>query len=793
MIIIASGFAVGAWLLQQQATLPPTALLSITLIGALLVFSSVLHLFKQLKFSLFLRQLRFFVIAGFLGFMYAAIFAQMQLHDALPKAWERQEVTVVGVVASLPQVSSGRERFRFDVEQVLNPQARVPKHILLSFYHANAWQKVAANTPQVTTFKAGQRWQLTVRLKRPHSNYNPHGYDFEAWALAENIRAIGYIRQQHTMQKVTDFVWRPSYVVEHWRERIGARMTKALQGKPYAGVIRALVIGDHSQIRAQDWEQYLRTGTNHLMSISGLHITMLAGLVFAVVRFCWGRFPLLVLYLPTRKAAIIGGALVALLYACLAGLSVPTQRTLYMLATFAVALLLNRHVAMSRVLATALLVVVLLDPWAVIAQGFWLSFSAVAFITFAAVNRLTVRHWLLEGIRTQWSVTLGLLPLLIIMFGQASIVSPVANALAIPIISLFVVPFAIFGALLPVEWILQFAHHILAPCMQGLAMLADSPLAIWQQAAAPVWTFVFALLGVVLLLLPRGFPQRWLGVVLLLPMLLVQPETLAVGSMQVAVLDVGQGLSVVVKTAKHVMVYDTGPAYNKEKNAGLSVVAPYLRGQGIRAINQLVISHDDNDHSGGAASLIEKTSVHAIMSSYQLDAVSASVQQRCYAGQHWAWDGVRFEVLYPALAGYQQADVKDNNRSCVIKVTSHYGSLLLTGDIEKQAERTLLLHQAAHLKSDVMIAPHHGSQTSSTTDFVHAVDAAHIVFTVGYLNRFRHPKSFVVQRYMDTGAQLFRSDQDGAIIIDFAQSAPIQINTWRAQHAKYWHDTHIKN
>lgn len=793
MVLTALGLALGAWVLQQQASLPSLLWLPVIAIGP-----SLLFVFRHSNTPRYARFFGTFISACLIGFFYAAIFAHSRLGDALPIDWEQKNIEIVGVVATMSEVTDRGERFHFDVEQVITPDVQVPRHIALTNYQENAWHysmQQAGQTPlqRVAKFKAGERWKMTVRLKRPHTTYNPHGYDFEAWALAHRVRAIGSIRSKSKMQKLSDFVWRPSYLVEYGREKVGSRMFQVLANKPYAGVIRALVIGEDSQISPQDWDVYLRTGVNHLMSISGLHITMLAGLAFSLTTFLWCRFPRLVLKIPTRKAATIVGAFVALAYACLAGLSVPTQRTLYMLATFATALLLSKRVPMSRVLAIALVVVVLLDPWAVIAPGFWLSFSAVAIITYASVNRLKVRHWFTEAVNTQWSVTLGLLPLLILMFGQASIVSPMANAFAIPVISLLVVPLAIMGALIPFDFILHLSQWVLEICMQGLNWLASSPFATWQQASAPMCAIGLAILGTLWLLLPRGFPQRWLGLLMMLPMLLVVPEKLAEGEMKVTVLDVGQGLSVVVKTASHTMVYDTGQQYNEESDAGRMVIVPYLRSQGIKQLDALVISHDDNDHSGGATSVMTQMPIKWLASSYTIPEITKPTprQLRCYAGQKWIWDKVKFEVLYPMAESYQQADITDNNRSCVIKVSSRHGSVLLTGDIEKEAEEVLLKKQKYRLKSDALVVPHHGSKTSSTEPFIKAVGAKYIIFTVGYLNRFKHPKPQVVGRYLELKSTIYRSDHDGAVILDFKQRGHLQVNAWRLENAKYWHDKYL--
>ncbi len=792
LIFIVAAFVAGVWLLQQQSSLPAMSWLLVS-VCLLIPIACQFHLLQW-----YVKRLLIIVIAVWIGFFYAAGFAALRLSDALPRQWEQKDIEIVGVVATLPEAGNRGEHFRFDVEQVITPHAQVPQHIALTYYQHHVWPPLAqeANQMPVLTpsiFSAGQRWRLTVRLKRPHTTYNPHGFDFEAWTLAQRVRAMGYIRNQNRMEKLTDFVWRPQYMIEYCREKVGGRITQSLMHQPYAGVIRALVIGDHSQINTQDWEVFLRTGVNHLMSISGLHISMLAGLAFGLTAFIWRRFPYLVIRLPTRKAATIAGAMAALSYACLAGLSVPTQRAFYMLAAFAVALLLSKRVSIARILTIALMVVVLLDPWAVIAPGFWLSFSAVGVIAYATVNRLQLRHWLIEAANTQWSVTLGLLPILILMFGQASMVSPAANALAIPVISLLVVPLAILGALLPFDFILQAAQWILEVSMPILYWLASLPFSTWQQASAPMWTIGLAIVGALWLLLPRGFPQRWLGFILMLPMVFVVPDKLFEGEMQVTVLDVGQGLSVVVKTATHTMLYDTGDQYDADKNAGNKVIIPYLRSLGIKHIDALVISHDDKDHSGGAASVLAQMPTQWLASSYTLPETTTPMptQSKCHSGQKWIWDGVMFEVLYPMLEADDDDNLSDNNRSCVMKVTSRYGSILLTGDIEKEAEATLLQKHKDQLKSDVIIAPHHGSKTSSTSAFIEAVDADHVVFTVGYLNRFKHPKSDVVNRYLKQVETSYRSDYHGAIVLDFKDKADLQINAWRLSHRKYWHDQYL--
>lgn len=817
MIIAAIGLVLGAWLLQQQAVLPSVLC---WLVPLLLLIAYRLAKYQPTNFNLNNRLLKsalIFLTAFSISFCWAATFAQFRLSDELPKNWQQKSITLIGVISSLPEQTEHGERFEFDVEQVLtkaddskSKSLNVPKHISLSFYPKGFNAKTPLNPPNsansanyskpISQFHAGQRWQFSVKLKRPHGTYNPHGFDFEAWALAQNIRATGTISNKSGNKKLQNFVFKPAYIVEYCREKIGNRISHSLAGKPYAGVIRALVVGDDSQISTDNWTVYLRTGTNHLMSISGLHITMLAGLTFAFTAFIWRRIPRLVLLMPTRKAATISGLVIAILYACLAGLSVPTQRTLFMLMTFALALIIGRNIAISRALAIALMVVVLIDPWAVIAPGFWLSFCAVAFIAYVTVGRLQAPHWLATAIHTQWAITLGLLPILIVLFGQTSIVSPLANAFAIPIISLIVVPFSILGSFLPTDFVLQGAHSVLEWCMLALNWLANLPLAVWQQAAPPKWALYVAIIGVLWLLLPCGFPQRWLGFILLMPLFFVPIKKLDAGAMQVSVLDVGQGLSVVVKTKNHVLLYDAGSRYTSQSDAGSRVVVPYLRGEGVNKLDGFIVSHNDTDHSGGAASVLAQMPVNWLATSFDVPDdwyAEKNTQPKktinCFAGQTWQWDKVKFEVLNPSLESYANAEISDNNRSCVLKISSQFGSILLTGDIEKSAEAALLQaneEDANKLASDVLIAPHHGSKTSSTSDFVQAVNAKQVIFTVGYLNRFKHPKPMIETRYINSGATRFRSDYHGALIINFTQNQAPNIASWRLERPKYWHDSY---
>jgi len=787
LTLLALIFVLGAWVLQQLSELSH-------LWWALLVIpSSLVALFSRQYAALIFKSIHQFslvLLAFSLGFFWAATCAQIRLADELPKEWERQDIQIIGVIASMPQQHDRGQRFTFDVEQIITPEAVIPKHISLSHYVGGFQNQADINSQKTedASFRAGQRWQFTVRVKRPHSTINPHGFDFEVWALERNIRAGGYVRKHEDNRMLDAAVYHPQYVIEMLREKIRDRMSRVLQAKEYGGVLQALAIGDDSGINHENWQVFLKTGTNHLMSISGLHITMLAGLAFSMTQLLWRRSEWLTIKLPARKAATLVGAIIALAYSLIAGFSIPTQRTLYMLSVFAVALWIGRHIAISRVLAYALVIVVILDPWAVLAPGFWLSFGAVAVIAYALNGRLSKPHWMSAAVTTQWAVSLGLMPLLLVMFQQVSIISPVANALAIPVISLIVVPLTLLGALLPIDWILLTAYEVNYLCMMALERMADSSFSVWQQQAPPFWTLPLAVLGVLWVLLPRGIPLRWLGLIAILPMFLVQNPALPFGAMRVVVLDVGQGLAVAVTTQQHALLYDTGPRYSSQNDSGRRIILPYLRADGIRQLDALVVSHDDNDHSGGIASILSQIPVQRVLSSLPKDSsvYKQSNHVHCVVGQSWQWDGVKFEMISPMAESYQKSNIKDNDRSCVLRITSQFGRVLIPGDIERGVENALLQSEYA-LKSDVLIAPHHGSKTSSTRAFVEEVNPSAVVFTMGYLNRFHHPHPSVIKRYEVVGSKMYRSDQDGAVIIDFASESGIEITRWRQQAKRYWH------
>ena len=731
------------------------------------------------------------VAAAMLGFVWAGAVAQLRLSDGLAEAMEGRDLHVVGVVSGLPQRFDNGSRFDFHIESA---EAPLPEHVSLAWYRG--WGREAGDEAAdgqgalaPLPVHAGERWAFVVRLKRPHGNLNPEGFDFEAWLLENGTRATGTVRPKADNQRIADFVATPGTVIARLRESVRERLLALMPDAPYVGILVALTVGDQQAIGEAQWLVFSRTGVTHLVSISGLHVTMFASLAYGLVSWFWRRSPAAMQRLPAQKAAALGGFLAAWFYCLLSGFAVPAQRTLYMLAVVALALYTQRSTSPSRILALALLAVLLLDPWAVLAAGFWLSFGCVALLFYAAAGRLGGEHWLVAWSRAQWTLSLGMVPALLLLFQQFSLVSPVANAVAIPVVSFLVTPLALAAALPLLTPLLPLAHAVMHGLMLFLDWLADLPIAVWQQAAPPTWAWLLALPGAAWWLAPRGVPARWLGAVLFLPLLTLEPPRPAPGEALVTTLDVGQGLAMHIQTATHDLLYDTGPAYTLEANSGNRILLPYLRARGVRRLDGVIVTHQDKDHSGGAESLLEAVPAGWLMSSLAFEhdfSVLPLTALPCEDGQRWQWDGVDFLLLHPPAAQYEAPTKRSNDMSCVLKISTAYGRVLLTSDIEALSERRLLSHHRSELKSEVLIAPHHGSRTSSTPEFIAGVGASQVIFPVGYRNRFGHPRPDVVARYQATGAILYRTDADGALSLRLVPSQPPIVGE-RALRRRYWH------
>jgi len=762
MRIATIAFLAGIIIFQQLSDLPDGRW------AGLLIISLPLSLcFAPLKIPLWLVN----------GFLAALLQASVILGTSLAPELEGQDILLEGVVDSIPQQRQFGQRFEFTIEKSFNEAVQgsdLPEKIRLNWYRSKVELAV------------GQRWQLKVRLKPPHGFMNPGGFDYEGWLFRHGIRATGYVRNGDDNRYIAD-VDGVAYWVDRQRSRLAQQIELALVQGQFKGMIQALAIGLRDDISQQQWNVLLKTGTNHLMAISGLHVGLVAGLAFFLLRWLWGRSAWLLFYLPAAKAGAVAAILAALIYAALAGFSVPTQRALIMVVVFMLAIISQRYRRPADGLLLALLLVLFIDPLAVMDAGFWLSFAAVAIILLGMAGRLNQNGLWWKWGRVHVLIGLALLPLTLLLFQKASLISPLANFIAVPIVSLLVVPLVLLAMLLlPIasslaNGLLQLADYCLQLLWPLLTWLAELPSAQLYQGLADEWLIIPLCVGVVWLLAPRGWPGRWLGAVWLACAFFWPMPRPEYGEAYFSLLDVGQGLAAVVQTQNRVLVFDSGPKFSDSFDTGEAVVLPFLLGKGVATIDTLIVSHGDNDHIGGVDSLMRYMPVANLLTS-SMDKLVVYDAQPCQKGQHWLWDGVAFEMLHPD----SDSSVDENNGSCVLKVSSQGGSVLLTGDIERRAELVLLAANKPELAADVLVVPHHGSMTSSSPAFVQAVSPRWALFPVGYANRFRLPRAEVVDRYLDNGVNVLLTGQQGAIEMVLGKREVSVPKSYRHENSRYW-------
>ena len=713
---------------------------------------------------------------------------------------EGQNLRVTGVVAAMPQFHDAGVRFVLDVEQaqLLDQQVAVPPKILLGWY-GGSWtgpEVLSDLQPTPMAIKAGERWQFTVRLKAPHGNLNPHGFDYELWLWEQGLQATGYVRAgaQDAAPRRIDTTW--LHPVELARQHVRDAVLKRGQQDTW-GVVAALVVGDQRAIDRAQWEVFRITGVAHLMSISGLHITMLAWLAAAVMGVCWRSSSRLCLWIPAPVAAAWVGLVVATAYALFSGWGLPAQRTICMLATWTLLQHLGRRWPWTVQWMLACAVVVAWDPWALMQAGFWLSFVAVGVLFAAGPNPTEqtpgpLRH--LKNLwKEQWVVTLALTPLTLLLFGQVSWVGLLANLLAIPWVTLLVTPLSLLGMVVPLSW------DVAAWALQGLLVLLHH-MAQWSWAVsflpqAPWWAGALGLGGGILLVLNLPWCMRLAGVPMLMPLLFWYVPTPAPGQFEVLAADVGQGTAVLVRTSQHALLYDAGPRYSKDSDAGHRTLVPLLRALDIK-LNRLVLSHRDADHVGGALAVLKAHPQADLVSSleegHELTRVvqsrtsGANTTERCEAGQQWVWDGVHFEFLHPQAEDYGKSR-KSNALSCVLRISAapvkgQVRTVLLTGDIERTEEKSLL-QSGAPLQSHLLLVPHHGSKTSSTRAFLEAVQPEQAYVQAGYRNRYGHPAPAVIQRYQELGIEVLESSSCGA----YTWRSDTVATCTRDAQRRYWH------
>lgn len=676
------------------------------------------------------RPLGWFVLGG----CWACWSAQQALDDRLPAALDGRTLWLEGRVVGLPEVADGVVRFQF--EEAHSRRADLPKRMRLAWYGG----------PPV---QGGERWRLAVNLKRPHGLVNPQSFDYEAWLLAQRIGATGTIKSGERLSPATGF--------GSWRDSLRQHLLAA-PAFGREGAIAALVLGDGSGLSTSDWRLLQHTGTVHLMVISGQHIALLAGFLYGLVALLArvGAWPRRWPWLPCACALALGGALV---YGMLAGFEVPVRRACVMVALVLLWRMRFRHLGAWWPLLLALIVVLLLEPLASLQPGFWLSFSAVAILALVFGGRLGVWGWWRGLTRAQWTMAIGLLPMMLILGLPVSSSGPLANLVAVPWVGLVVVPLALLGTLLlpvPVigESLLWLAGGALYLLFELLSVIA-AWLPAWLPSNLPLWAWLLAVAGALLLLLPAGVPLRLPGLALLLPALLLPPKQLDDGRADVWVLDVGQGLAVLVRTREHSLLYDAGPRFG-DFDTGERIVLPSLRAMNLRRLDLMLLSHADNDHAGGAAAIKAGMPVSRVISGEPQRLARTLGAEDCESGQRWQWNDVTFRLWQ-----WDQA-VSGNQRSCVLQIEAAGERLLLTGDIDVRAERALMQADFP-LASRWLLAPHHGSRTSSSQAFIDAVGAQHVLITRSRHNAFGHPHPQVLARYQAAGVEVHDTALRGAL------------------------------
>lgn len=782
------GFVAGtAWQLQQATLWVWPIYASFVLLAAVLYALSAIKLVAYIYRSALIALALALLAFGVTG-LRASIYSDQALNADL----EGHDVAVTGVIAAMPQRSETGLRFALEVEasQRQGQAVRLPPRIYLAWYadrfaggdadRGDEWQR------QPAALRAGERWQFTVRLKAPHGASNPFGFDFELWLWEQGLQATGYVRagpKDPTPQRLEQTY---SHAVERLRQRVRDLIFEQVAERQAAGLIAALVVGDQNAIDRADWDVFRATGVAHLMSISGLHVTMFAWLAALVVGWCWRRSPRMCLWLPAPSAALVGGVLLAGAYALFSGWGVPSQRTLLMLATVGLLRLSGKRWPWPHVWLLTCAVVVAVDPWALLQAGFWLSFVAVG-VLFASDSGATkaintgVRGRFTSMFREQGVITLALTPLTLLLFGQVSLVGLAANALAIPWVTLVVTPLAMAGVAVTPLW--DVAAWAIAALTWYLQILAALPFATISVAQAPLWAGVAGVIGGAVLVMQLPWSLRLLGLPLMLPVLLWQAPRPPWGQFELLAADIGQGNAVLVRTAEHALLYDAGPRFSRESDAGHRVLVPLLRALDVR-LDTLLLSHRDSDHTGGALALLamqpQVTLLSSIEDTNELQAVHPVT--RCVAGQRWRWDGVDFEMLHPQANDYG-AVRKSNAMSCTLRLSNGAQSALLVGDIE-QAQEARLLSEGANLKADVLLVPHHGSKTSSSAAFLDAVQPQLALVQAGYRNRFGHPAPSVLVRYHERHIQVIDSPHCGAAT--WQSALPQELRCQRSEALRYW-------
>jgi competence protein ComEC len=697
------------------------------------------------------------VSAFFLGLLFVLFVAETRIGASLPGPLQSRNLQVIGQVASLPERRDGIARFRFRLEATSSCDSDWTGLIAVSWYHAPA------------RIRPGDRLRFTLRLTKPGASLNPGLFDYEGWLFAKGISARGYVKDSEDFELLeSDALVMPHHTL---RYRLRQIMRDMLKESPVKGLLIALTIGETGQISRSAWNSLTRTGTNHLLIISGLHVGLVAATIFRVFRLA----PFSIRWAGLLTMLLAGS------YSALAGFGLPVQRALIMTSVVLLAMCIDRKVSTLSMFTLSLLGVILLQPFAVMNTGFWLSFSAVFSLLYAFSGRSgnyrrhALRAILLAGIRTQWVVSVAMFPLLLYLLFQVSLLSFLANLVAIPWVSLMVIPWLlVFVLTAPLSQVisgasLSFAEFSLSILWRGIEWVAAQN---WMFHGAPgVLPVLIAMFGILIVFCPRGLVPRWPGWMCFLPLLVI-PAAPEKGVMRLTYIDVGQGLSVLLQTRNSALLYDAGPRFGDRFDSGEQIITPLLRQFGVNRLHSLIISHGDNDHAGGMQAILRNFDVGRVVSS-----VPGS-EQNCESDREWSVDGVSFQIFgLPGGSG--------NNSSCMLLAyTADYG-VLITGDIEKTAEDSLLKRELPGIH--VISVPHHGSRTSSSPGFINHISPELAIVSAGVNNRFNHPEPAVLRRYEKRHVRVLNTAGEGAITIWLGKAGIERIERTRQKARRFWH------
>jgi len=764
LIPLAFGSLIGASTLNCLSTLPHLEYVIGVFLGSIFVITPCIWFSNKES----LRKMLILLLASIAGFSWASFQALQKRLWQLPIEDIQRPVSICGKVIG---ISLWHEKLlRLDVE-INNYDGKTLTH--------EAKIRLYWKNPKIF-FMDGDNLCATVKLKAPWRFANPGSFDQEKQYFLEGIHADGklvMLQHYHISSK---------HSLTRWRQQLNAKMQEILKDKPFLGVIQATTLGIYKNITPEQWAVFQATGTTHAIAISGLHITFIATLFSSLITFVTRRFQVLTNVFPAKCYGAIAALLSAFCYSALAGFSIPTQRAFIMVVISLFALLKRQPIFSWESLALAWLGILCVDPLATLQIGFWLSFGCVAALIYGNTHASTLPFWQ-KWIVPQIIVFIGLLPLCSFFFQQIPLFSPLANMIVLPLMDSVVVPASLIGLLLMnispscALWSFSIAHELLGVVWWLLEKIASLPFNMWQQGHIP-WLYLgFAAIAALFLLSPKGLPGRqfcWLG---FLPMVFYQAPMLNDGECRFTLLDVGQGLAAVIQTKHHALLYDAGPQYGKESDAGGRIIVPFLHSQHIKSLDKIIISHSDLDHRAGLNGL-RLLPVGEILSSEPARLTQFS--RACMTGESWEWDGVVFTLLAPD-ASFK--DKKRNNLSCVLKVATKHHSLLLTGDIEERAEKQLVKEQGGALQSNILVVPHHGSLTSSSKNFIEKVSPQYALFPVGLANQYGFPKQAVLQRYEEISSQNLLTWQTGALMFALKDEALMPPICWREASRRYWH------